>query len=211
MNHTDRGTSLLAIGSHPDDIEYGCGASLTKYARHGHAVHLWVATRGGQGGPADERWREMEASAVRMGAAGLYCGEYTDTQVPLSQELVAQLESVLRQVRPRFIFTHWRDDTHQDHRHLTACTLSATRYIPNLLFYEGPTSQNFNPTVFVDISEELENKLALLSLHASQIARTNIEQTTILDMARSAASFRGIQARVRYAEGFSSQRLLINI
>ena len=89
--------------------------------------------------------------------------------------------------------------------------MAATRYIPNFLFYEGPTSQNFNPNVYVDISSTLDTKMALLEAHASQMTKTHIEDTTILDMARSAATFRGIQARVRYAEGFVSQRLLINI
>ena len=153
----------------------------------------------------------MDASAGLMGAAGLHWGNYTDTQIPLTQELVARLERIISDIQPRYIFTHWRDDTHQDHRNLTACTLAATRYVPNFLFYEGPTSQNFNPNVYVDISDELEAKLGLLEAHASQMTKTHIEDTTILDMARSAATFRGIQARVRFAEGFTSQRLLLHV
>jgi LmbE family N-acetylglucosaminyl deacetylase len=204
-------TDILAIGSHPDDLEYGCGGTLLKYARGGHRVYLWVATRGTFGGEGEVRWSEMEESARRMGAAELIQGGYTDTRIPLSQELIADLESVIARIRPTFIFTHWQEDTHQDHRNLTACTLSATRYIPNFLFYEGPTSQNFAPNVYVDITDVLEDKLGLLQSHASQMTKTNIEETTILDMARSSATFRGIQARVRHAEGFTSQRLLIDI
>lgn len=203
--------NILAIGSHPDDIEYGCGGALMKYVAAGHRVYLWVATKGTFGGDGEVRWKEMEDSAALMGAADLIPGGYVDTQVPLSQELIAGLEKMIGSIQPIFIFTHWRQDTHQDHRNLTACTLSATRYIPNFLFYEGPTSQDFTPNVYVDISSTLDKKLELLSAHASQMLKTNIEETTILDMARSAATFRGIQARVRYAEGFISQRLLINI
>lgn len=203
--------NILAIGSHPDDIEYGCGGTLIKYAEEGHRVFLYVATKGTYGGEGETRWQEMERSAQFMGAEDLFFGGYTDTRVPLDQKLVAEIEEVIRKVDPKFIFTHWKDDTHQDHRNLTACTLSATRYIPNFLFYEGPTSMDFSPTVFVDISEILEKKIALLEAHASQITKTNIEETTIIDMARSAATFRGIQARVRSAEGFASQRLLINV
>jgi LmbE family N-acetylglucosaminyl deacetylase len=153
----------------------------------------------------------MEASAKHMGASDLFWGGYTDTQIPMSQNLISEIEVIIGKVKPRFIFTHWRDDTHQDHRNLTACTLAATRYIPNFLFYESPSSQNFNPNVYVDITEVLDKKIELLKIHASQISKTNIEETTIIDIASSAATFRGIQARVRYAEGFASQRLLINV
>jgi LmbE family N-acetylglucosaminyl deacetylase len=211
MKTSEKHVDILAIGSHPDDIEYGCGGTLTKFAGAGHRVFLYVATPGSYGGEPETRRREMAVSAELMGVTELFWGDYVDTRIPLNQELVAELEGIINKVRPTFIFTHWHDDTHQDHRHLAACTLSATRYIPNFLFYEGPTSQNFNPNVFVDISSVLDRKVALLEAHASQMTKTHIESTSILDMARSAATFRGIQARVRSAEGFVSQRLLINV
>ncbi len=207
----DDKVNILAIGAHPDDIEYGCGGSLLKYARSGHKIFLYVATHGSVGGTGDVRATEMEASAEALGAEDLFWGGYADTQVPLSQDLISEIEEIIDRIKPRFIFTHWRDDTHQDHRNLTACTLSATRYIPNFLFYEGPTSHGFTPNVFVDINDVLEDKAGLLRLHASQITKTHIEDTSIIDMAMSNATFRGIQARVRHAEGFTSQRLFINL
>ena len=211
MTDSSSTASVLAIGSHPDDIEYGCGGTLAMYAAAGHDIFLYVATAGSFGGEADVRKTEMAASAALMGVTDLFWGEYTDTRIPLVQELVAELEGIIRKISPKFIFTHWKDDTHQDHRNLTACTLSATRYIPNFLFYEGPTSQNFSPNVFMDISSVLDRKIEMLEAHASQMTKTHIEETSILDMARSAATFRGIQARVRHAEGFVSQRLLIDV
>lgn len=211
MSDSSEMVNILAIGAHPDDVEYGCGGTLIKYIKAGHKVFLYIATRGSYGGEDSLRAKEMEASADLMGASDLFWGGYTDTQIPLSQDLISEIEDIIQKVRPKFIFTHWNDDTHQDHRNLTACTLSATRYIPNFLFYEVPTSQNFNPNVYVDITEVLDEKLDLLKAHASQVTKTNILDTTILDIAKSAATFRGIQARVRYAEGFTSQRLLINI
>lgn len=211
MTESSELVDILAIGAHPDDIEYGCGGTLVKYVKAGHRVFLFIATHGTFGGVGSIRSEEMEASAKRMGASDLFWGGYTDTQIPMSQDLISEIEVIIGRVKPRFIFTHWRDDTHQDHRNLTACTLAATRYIPNFLFYESPSSQNFNPNVYVDISEVLDEKIELLKTHASQISKTNIEETTIIDIAASAATFRGIQARVKRAEGFVSQRLLINV
>jgi len=57
----------------------------------------------------------------------------------------------------------------------------------------------------------LNKKLACLEAHRSQVAKTNIEDFTILQLAKSCANFRGIQARVKYAEAFQSIRLLLNL
>jgi len=125
--------------------------------------------------------------------------------------MINKIERVIADVRPDFILTHFPYDTHQDHRHLAQATISATRYIRNVMFFEGPTTQNFTPNVYVDISEALDAKIDALKAHHSQIEKTNIEDMTIVELARSTANFRGIQGRVKYAEAFSSLRLFINV
>jgi LmbE family N-acetylglucosaminyl deacetylase len=42
--------NILAIGAHPDDIEFGCGGSLIKYADRGHHLFLLIMTEGGLSG-----------------------------------------------------------------------------------------------------------------------------------------------------------------
>ena len=202
--------NILAIGAHPDDIEFGCGGALLRYAQK-HSVYLYVATRGGAGAGPALRKREQEKAAEIMGAREIFWGGYRDTEVPLNQNLIQNIEQVIRKVHPDLIFVHYQDDTHQDHRNLSDCTLSATRYVPNLLFYEVPTTQNFIPTVFMDIESVLEQKMTLLKAHASQITKTNIKDLTILESARSNANFRGIQGRVKFSEAFYSQRLFLDI
>lgn len=204
--------NVLAIGAHPDDIEYGCGGMLAKYAEKGHAVYLFVASDGALGGDGAERQHEQNDSATIMGVRQVYWGEYRDTEVPLNRELIVRLESVIHRVEPRMIFVHYPDDTHQDHRNLAQGALSATRYVPNFLFYEGPTTNNFTPNCFTELGEDiLEKKLQCLKAHRSQVSKTNIEDMTILELAKSCANFRGIQARVKYAEAFQSIRLLLNL
>jgi len=202
---------ILAIGAHPDDIEFGCGGTLIKYARQGHEVSLLVMTDGGGGGDGVIRRGEQEASARILRSSKIFWGEYPDTAIPLDRGLIQRVERVIHEVQPDFIFVHFGDDTHQDHRHLSTSTLTATRYTRNVLFYEGPTTQNFSPSVFVDIASVLEDKVASLQAHTSQVTKTNIEGLSIVDIARSSAHFRGIQGRVRDAEGFVPLRLFINI
>ena len=202
---------ILAIGAHPDDIEYGCGGTLLRYARRGHGVYLYVATKGGLGGNAHVRWGEQEAAAARIGARDVFFGGYSDGGVPANRTLIDSIEGVIQRVQPDVIFVHYRDDTHQDHRALAEATVTATRYVHNVLFYEVPTTQNFSPHIYVDIQETLEDKIELLRSHASQVTKTNIADMTIVDLARSTANFRGIEGRVKYAEAFDSLRMFIEI
>ena len=202
---------ILAIGAHPDDIEFGCGGTLIKYARQGHDVSLLVMTDGGGGGDGRIRRQEQQAAGDILGVSRLFWGEYPDTAIPLDRESIQRVERVILDVRPDFIFVHSQDDTHQDHRHLSVATITATRYTRNVLFYEGPTTQNFSPNVFVDIDGVLQDKIAALQAHKSQVTKTNIEGMNILDIVQSSAHFRGIQGRVRNAEAFVPLRLFINI
>jgi LmbE family N-acetylglucosaminyl deacetylase len=203
--------NILAIGAHPDDIEFGCAGTLIKYQRRGHRMFLLVMTKGQEGGQGRAREAEQVASNAVLGVEEIFWGGYHDTQIPLSQGLIAAIEDVLKKIRPNMIFCHYSQDTHQDHRNLAQATLSATRYVPNVLYYEGPTTQDFSPQVFVDISDTIETKMAALKSHSSQVMKTNIEDRSILEFAQATANFRGIQGRVKFAEAFHAVRLFINI
>ena len=203
--------NILAIGAHPDDIEYGCAGTLVKYADRGHRILLMILTGGEEGGSGEERQQEQSAAAEIIGAQQVFWGGYRDTQLPLNKKLIDKIEEVLVEVKPDLILVNYGDDTHQDHRILTEATMSATRYVRNVLFFEGPTTQNFNPQVLVDISDTLERKFQALKSHESQVMKTNIENMSIVELARANATFRGIQGRVKFAEAFAPLRLFINI
>lgn len=203
--------NILALGAHPDDIEIGCGGALLKYARAGHHVQLMILTDGARGGDSEVRRNEQVASSRILGARDIFWGGYRDTELPVAREAIQQIEDVVKKVDPAFIFVNYFDDTHQDHRHLATCTVTATRYTRNVLFYETPTTQNFSPTVYVDIDGLLEDKVRSLEAHASQVRKTNVEGLSILEIARASAHFRGLQGRVRAAEAFVPLRLFINV
>jgi LmbE family N-acetylglucosaminyl deacetylase len=204
--------NILAIGAHPDDIEFGCGGTLLKYIRSGHDVYLLVMTEGHKGGQAKQRRAEQKRAAEILKPQEVIWGPYRDTELsPRMNEMVQDIEAILERIQPHFTFVNYDEDTHQDHRALARAAVSATRYIRNVLFYEGPTSQNFSPTVFVDIRETMEEKTQVLMAHHSQVMKTNIEGISIVDIARSTAVFRGISGRVQYAEGFTPLRMFMKI
>ncbi|PYT11898.1 MAG: GlcNAc-PI de-N-acetylase [Acidobacteria bacterium] len=203
--------NILAIGAHPDDVEFGCGGTLVKYAGKGAHIDLLVMTDGSRGGAARIRRAEQLRAARALGARRVHWGGYRDTLLPSVRRLIDRIERTLRVVRPDFIFVNYPEDTHQDHRQVARAAVSATRYARNVLFYEGPTTVDFTPTVFIDIADEFEQKLQALRRHRSQVLKTRIEGTAICEIAEASAHFRGVQARVRWAEGFTPLRLFINI
>jgi LmbE family N-acetylglucosaminyl deacetylase len=201
---------VVAIAPHPDDLEIGCGGTLAKLARAGHEIHLVLMTGGEAGGHAGLRRREQEAAAKVYKAKSLSWLGFADTQVPVDRASIDSLDKVLKSVKPDLVFANHSDDTHQDHRATASIVLSATRYTHNVLFYEVPTSVNFSPDVFVDITgPALEAKFRALKAHKSQVHQLRVGKLSIIDVARSMAHFRGYQGRVESAEGFKALRLLL--
>ncbi|HCJ66595.1 MAG TPA: hypothetical protein DHV62_04535 [Elusimicrobia bacterium] len=203
--------NILAIGPHPDDIEFGCGGTLLGYAGKRNKIYLLVMTKGEHGGNAKLRESEQKKSTALI-KAELFWGGYKDTQIPLGKDSINTIEKIIKIVKPDIIFTPYFNDTHQDHRNVSQATITATRYIHNVLFYEVPTTVDFSPTsIFVDIGKVLEEKMNLLKAHRSQVFATKVAGLSILDSAHSTAIFRGYQNRVKYAEGFVPLRLSLNI
>ena len=203
--------NILAIGAHPDDLEFGCAGALIKYCQKGHKVYLMILTCGELGGEKSVRKKEQIVASKIIGATKIFWGEYEDTKLPLNRDLILSIEKCIKEIKPNFIFVNYYQDTHQDHRNLTLATLSATRYIQNVLFYEVPTTQIFTPNVFIDIKNVLKKKIKALEAHQSQVLKTNIQDLSITEVMISTANYRGVQGRVAYAEGFMSERLFINI
>ena len=204
--------NILVIGAHPDDIEIGCAGTLMKYKENGAKVYVMIVSDGAFGGNPGVRRGEQEVSAKVMGVDEIFWGGYKDTNLGYNlQQLIGSIEAVMKEIEPAFIFANYPKDTHQDHRALADAITSAARNARNVLFYEVPTSINFSPTVFVDISQYMERKLKALSAHGSQVDKTNIEGLSILEIAKSAAHFRGTQGRVKFAEGFHPLRLFIGV
>ena len=119
----------LAVGAHPDDIEFGCGATLAKWAEAGCEVSLLVCTDGSKGtwdanadiaALVDRRQAEQSESARRLGATGevRFLGE-VDGELEVTMALRSRMAKVIRELRPDVVLGHdpwkrWR--LHPDHR-----------------------------------------------------------------------------------------------
>ncbi|MFA5884490.1 MAG: PIG-L family deacetylase [Acidimicrobiia bacterium] len=128
---------VLAVGAHPDDIEFGCGATLAKWSAQGSVVHLLVLTDGSKGtwDPAADpaalaatRIAEQDDAARVLGASGVSRTELVDGELTDGAAERAAVCAVIRTVRPDVLLTHdpWkRYRLHPDHRNAGWLTLDA--------------------------------------------------------------------------------------
>jgi len=201
-------STVLALAAHPDDMEIGCGGTMAIYAERGARVHVFVATDGSKGGAASVRRVEQTEAARVLGVDAVHWGGFEDTALSAAADrLIASIEKLVTQLEPDIVFVNHYVDTHQDHRMLARAAHSATRFVPNLLSYETPTSYEFDPSVYMDIGSAMDKKRKALKAHASQVERTNVQGLNILDIAEATAHFRGLHSRLNSAEAFIPIRM----
>jgi LmbE family N-acetylglucosaminyl deacetylase len=185
----------VAVGAHPDDIEFGCGGTLARWAAAGCVVHLIVLTDGSKGTwdvDADPsalvvtRQDEQRAAARALGATGdvVFIGE-VDGELESTRPLREAVALWIRRLRPDVVLGHdpWkRYRLHPDHRvagQLTCDAVVAARephvhldgvahHRPQALFLFEADEVNH----LEDVTATVEAKLAALEAHASQFEST---------------------------------------
>jgi bacillithiol biosynthesis deacetylase BshB1 len=186
---------VLAIGSHPDDVELGCGGTLALLARQGRRVGILHLTRGelGTRGTAEERRAEAEGAAQALGAvelAFLDCGDGGLRTGAVEEDALIE---VLRTWRPEMVLGPTPHDRHPDHGR-------AHRLVEDACFYAGLANRGnrgdrgnlgkggtpvtafrpaasfsymqhdpFDPSFIVDVTATWEVKLQALRSYRSQL------------------------------------------
>jgi LmbE family N-acetylglucosaminyl deacetylase len=202
---------ILAIGAHPDDVELGCFATLAKFAKEGHEINILVCTNG-EAGLVDEtsiqkRMDESKESAALINAK-IYFGNLPDTRLSDGIDTIKIIEKHVKDINPDILFFNYRDDIHQDHRHLASAVISATRFTPHEVYmYESPsTSKSFAPSVYFDVTDIFDTKLEAVKIHQSQGKKSYMADRAI----RGLAEFRAFEIGLndKLVEGFSPLRIL---
>ena len=201
---------VLAIGAHPDDIEFGCGATLMRLREEGATTYgmvLSVGERGHDESAASRlRIEEAHAAARVLEMSDIVFHNFPDTQLHLHKEAIrVAIEEALVRWQPDILFTHNGHDVHTDHTTVHAATREAARGPYTILCYENPnTPPAFSPGYFIDVSHYIEDKITALARHKTQMGKPYADAALV----RATAAFRGTQARVPMAEGFEAVRIL---
>jgi LmbE family N-acetylglucosaminyl deacetylase len=224
----------LSILAHPDDAEFLCAGSLARLAReHGWEVHIASMTPGDCGSaelPPEEisRVRREEGARAAARVGGRYhCLEERDLLIFYNERTLEKAVRLLRQVRPRLVFTHSPADYMLDHE-VTSTVVRAAAFgapIPNFLAGRGlgpplghiphlyycdpiegkdPLGRDVPPAFCVDVSGVIELKAEMLASHASQrewlLKHHGMDQ--YVRAMRDWGAARGRASGVACAEGF---------
>lgn len=176
---------VLAIGAHPDDVEFGCGGTLVKFQEKGYKINILTLSSGEVGG--DPHIRKKEANeAAKLLKAKLYLGKLKDTKISDAASTIQYIEQFIEQIQPTHVYTHSIHDNHQDHRNVFKATVTACRQVANIFCYLSPSSTlDFKPNLFINIDRHLDEKLKILATFRSQIhSRPYLESDLITATAR---------------------------
>jgi len=202
---------VLAIGAHPDDLEFGCGGTILRYREDGCTVIGLTLSNGESGackGACKNRITEAKNGAKILKLNQLFIMNFKDTQFKKDADKIKQtIEQMITRFQPDIILTHSPDDLHSDHHTVYEATKEAARGPQTVLLYENPnTPSTFTPDYFVDISGTLIEKIDALKKHKTQSGKDYAAPKVVKSMAK----FRGTQARIKYAEGFKVLKFIKN-
>ncbi|OLD54552.1 hypothetical protein AUI46_08150 [archaeon 13_1_40CM_2_52_13] len=195
---------VLALGAHPDDVELGCGGTLVLASRVRVEVNAVVLSDCEDEAPkdakqlrADEFIRACEVTSARPHVFSIPNREFPEHRM----QVMEILEELQAELRPDLVFFPFLDDPHQDHSTLGNAAVRTFRSNETLLQYEilRYGSHSFTPSLFIDITTALNQKLDALQCYESQFAHRAYFD---IESFRSLARTRGAQSGVPYAEGF---------
>lgn len=194
----------MFIAAHPDDIELACGGLISKLAKNEKAeIYFLVCTQGELGGDphirADEQIESLNKISENISFRNLL---WEDGNIQVSGSSVRTIEGIIESFEPDFIFTHAKEDTHQDHAAVSRIVKSICfRKGKNLIFFDSSSSIGFEPNFFVPIN--FEEKREIINAFKSQVERSNI-----LIRAEAKDRFYGCCAKKEYAEAYHIEYLI---
>lgn len=210
LDRLPRNPTILCLGAHCDDIEIGCGATMLRILRERRDVAVrWVVFSS-----TKERAREASAAAAlflkRARRQDVRIEAFQDGHFPYQGAEIKQVfEQLKREASPDLIFTHYRDDRHQDHRLVSDSTWQTFRDT-TILEYEIPKFDGDLgiPNVFAEIdAATCERKIRYLTkCYATQRSKPWFTEETL----RSLMRIRAVESRApRYAEAFHGRKLVL--
>lgn len=207
----DRVLKILCVGAHGDDIEIGCGGTILRLlSEYGNAEVYWaVFAAGGQ--------RESEA----VSSANKFLAEIENKQIIIESfrdgffpyiggKIKEVFEDLKSKVSPDIIFTHYRNDLHQDHRLISELTWNTYRdhliLEYEIIKYDGDLGV---PNLYVHLQESICRKKIdfIMTSYTSQRDKDWFTSDTFFSMLR----IRGMESKSpgKYAEAFYCRKLVV--
>jgi LmbE family N-acetylglucosaminyl deacetylase len=222
---------VLAVGAHPDDIEFGCGATLAKWAAEGAQVELCVLTDGSKGtwDPTSDlatlvasRQQEQHVAAAHLGAAAVHFLGRVDGELLVDRATTEALCAVIRAARPDVLLGHdpWKQyRLHPDHHaggRLVIDALVAARdphFFPDagaphrpdhLLLFEAQVVDHVERVTDAQVQAKID---ALMAHHSQWLSTHGIAEGTPDEAAQTTAFAAKLRDEIVTAGGEPFKRL----
>jgi LmbE family N-acetylglucosaminyl deacetylase len=185
---------ILVIAAHPDDEVLGCGGTMARLAAEGREVHIAILANGLTSRPDFDsalaveslklHHERAERASKLLGAASVHVMGFPDQKMDFLPQLdiTQAIEREIERLQPDTVFTQHGGDLNMDHVITYRATLTATRPVSGrsvrrVYAYEVASSTEwafqrfapvFRPSVFFDIAETLERKIAAMQVYESE-------------------------------------------
>ena len=224
---------ILAIGSHPDDVELGCSGTLINEVKKGKKVGIVDLTQGelGTRGTVQTRYDEAANAAKIMGITVRENLKMRDGFFKNDEEHQMQLVRILRKYKPEIVIGNILEDRHPDHGRggwLTydACFFSGLRQVkttgddgqeqekwrPKLLLHYIQ-DRFYEPDIITDVTEVWEQRMAAIRAYKTQFYDPNSDEPQsylsspeFIEALTARARLLGKRIGVKYGEGFLSKK-----
>lgn len=223
---------ILAVGSHPDDVELSCSGTIAKEVDRGKKVGILDLTRGelGTRGSAEIRDREAKAAAEILGVKMRQNLEFSDGFFENNKAHKLEVIKIIRKYKPEIVLCNAIEDRHIDHGKgaklvSDACFLSGLRKIETVMDGNKQAAwrpkhvfhyiqwKNLQPDFVVDISGYLDKKMESVLAYRSQFFDKNsnepdtpISSSNFLDSITYRAQDMGRLINTQHAEGFTVEK-----
>ena len=203
---------VLVIGAHPDDPESMCAGTMLKLKDMRAQVVAVYLTSGEAGIPGKTyqeartiRQAEARKACEMLGVKAIFLTQ-TDGNAEVNKERYAEMKALIEAEQPDMVITHWPIDSHRDHRVCSILVYDAWRMTGrgfDLYYSEvmtGMQTQNFTPSLWVDITDYRDKKIEAYLCHESQELEGSVkEYHDTMDR------MRGMECQAKYAEAFVQQ------
>jgi LmbE family N-acetylglucosaminyl deacetylase len=203
---------VLVIGAHPDDPESMCAGTMLKLKAMGAEVVAVYLTSGEAGivGKTHEQARTIRQAEARkacevLGVRAVFLTQI-DGNAEVNKERYAEMKALIEAEQPDMVITHWPIDSHRDHRVCSILVYDAWRMTGrgfDLYYSEvmtGMQTQNFTPSLWVDITDYRDKKTEAYLCHESQEL-----EGAVKEYHDTMERMRGMECQAKYAEAFVQQ------
>jgi len=236
MKSTSGRKIVLAVGAHPDDIDFSAAGTIAKWIREGAVVYYLICTNGNKGSDdpkmthkklAKIRRAEQVKAAKILGVKKVFFLNYEDGALVNSLHLKEKIAKIIRQVRPNIVFT--MDPTmvysqkrgfinHPDHRACGQATLDAIYPLArDRLSFPNHEKRGLQPhkveEIYLTNFDERDTFINVtgtieLKIKALKAHKSQVSEKSLESIKKWAAET-GKKQKYKFAEGFKKIKISI--